>query len=199
MNLSSHKPARSLDLRKLRSRSATSRPRQLEARPADVTIEADQVVPVEPLPNAHQRYSNARQEHRLARYEEVVSRRKAGTWISAIGRTMNFDRRTVHGLVRADAFPERAPCALEQRPGRRPDQPPQVFEAPDGRSRQARPAAHPRAAAESRPVTSIGDDPTFGRRQHPQLIRNAPAVVFAHQSHGLLLKPPLGVGQGLPG
>ena len=84
---------------------------QLEAQAADMTTEANQAKLVEPVPNAQQRYSNARREHRLARYEEVVRRRTAGESISAIGRTMNLDRRTVRGLVRADAFPERAPRA----------------------------------------------------------------------------------------
>ena len=57
---------------------------------------------------AWQRHSNARREHRLARYEEVVRRHKAGESIRAIGRAVNLDRRTVRGFVRADAFPERA-------------------------------------------------------------------------------------------
>jgi transposase len=65
-------------------------------------------VPTEPLLKAWQRQSNARRECRLARYEEVVRRHKAGESIRAIGLAMNLDRRTVWGFAHADAFPERA-------------------------------------------------------------------------------------------
>ena len=81
---------------------------QLEAVPgATPTGPADAAV-VEPPLKAWQRHSNVRRQHRLARYEEVVRRHKAGESIRAIGLAMNLDRRTVRDFVRADAFPERA-------------------------------------------------------------------------------------------
>ena len=81
---------------------------QPEAVPAAAPTEPTDVAAAEPALEAWQRHSNARREHRLARYEEVVRRHKAGESIRAIGLAMNLDRRTVRGFVRADAFPERA-------------------------------------------------------------------------------------------
>ena len=86
---------------------------QLEAVPAEVLTgsDADGIVAAELPLKARQRHSNARRQRRLARYEEMMRRHKAGESIRAIGRAMSLDRRTVAGLVHADAFPERAPRA----------------------------------------------------------------------------------------
>ena len=45
------------------------------------------------------------------RYEEVMRRHQTGEPIRAIGRAMRLDRRTVAGLVHAEAFTELAPRA----------------------------------------------------------------------------------------
>ena len=83
---------------------------QLEAKPVEVTSESDGLVPIEPQ-KASQRRSDQRRALRLARYEEVVRRHRAGESILTIGQTLNLDRRTVRGFVRADKFPERTPRA----------------------------------------------------------------------------------------
>ena len=83
---------------------------RLEAGSAEVLTEPHDALSAEP-PKARQHHSSQRRACRLARYEEVVRRRRAGEAIATIGRTMNLDRRTVRGFVRAGAFPERAPRA----------------------------------------------------------------------------------------
>jgi transposase len=75
---------------------------------APAGIAAADMAPAEPSLRAWQHHSNARREHRLARYEEAVRRHQAGESIRAIGLAMNLDRRTVRSFVHADAFPERA-------------------------------------------------------------------------------------------
>lgn len=82
---------------------------RLEAESAEGPAELDGIVPAaEPL-KAQQRRSGQCRASRLARYEEVVRRHRAGESIAAIARVVNLDRRTVRGFVRAGAFPERAP------------------------------------------------------------------------------------------
>ena len=81
---------------------------QFEAVPATAPTEPVDVAPAEPPLKASQCHSNARRQHRLTRYEEVVRRHKAGESIRAIGLAMNLDRRTIRGFLRADAFSERA-------------------------------------------------------------------------------------------
>ncbi len=82
----------------------------LEAEPAEMPAAPGSLLPVEPQKTS-QRRRGQRRALRLARYEEVVRRHQAGESIVAIGQTLNLDRRTVRGFVRAGAFPERAPRA----------------------------------------------------------------------------------------
>ena len=89
----------------------TSQALQREAELAQVPGEPNDVMPAEPSLKARQRHSSQRRAFRLARYEKVVRRRQAGEAISVIGRTMDLDRRTVRGFMRAGVFPERAPRA----------------------------------------------------------------------------------------
>ena len=79
---------------------------RLEAQPAEVTSEPDALMAVEPQ-KASQRRSDQRRALRMARYEEVVRRHRAGESILTIGQTLNLDPRTVRGFVRAGVFPER--------------------------------------------------------------------------------------------
>ena len=81
-----------------------------EAEPTEVPAAQGSLMPVE-LQKASQRRSGQSRALRLARYEEVVRCHRAGESILTIGQTLNLDRRTVRGFVRAVAFPERAPRA----------------------------------------------------------------------------------------
>lgn len=81
---------------------------RLETQAAEVPARVQDMADVPPL-NSRQRHSDQRRALRMARYEEVLRRHKAGESIAAIGRAMNLDRRTVRGFVQAGAFPERAP------------------------------------------------------------------------------------------
>ena len=81
-------------------------PLSSSAQPGKVPAEPDVTVAVTPM-KAQQRRSSQRRAARLARYEEVLRRHRAGESILSVSRTMNLDRRTVRGFVRAAAFPER--------------------------------------------------------------------------------------------
>lgn len=90
------------------ARQAT-KPLTIAAEPAEVVPATAHDIKEVPSLKAGQRRSSQRRALRMTRYEEVLRRHEAGQSIRAIGRTMDLDRRTVRGFVRAGVFPERVP------------------------------------------------------------------------------------------
>ena len=80
----------------------------LEAQPAGSLVSTDTQVSTAARLKSWQRLGVERRAIRLARYEEVMRRRKQGEPVKAIARAMKIAYGTARKFVRAGSFPERA-------------------------------------------------------------------------------------------
>ena len=81
---------------------------RLEAQPAGAAAETDGAPSAAPPLRSWQRAGVQRRAVRLARYEEVMRRRKLGEPLKSIARSMKIAYATVRSFVRAGSFSERA-------------------------------------------------------------------------------------------